>query len=296
MLEFGQLLDWSPWLPLEGAWLGPSVPSTPGLYRIRHLGEPALDYLGQTGAGTMTLKKRLGMLRGVYGEQMPYRDPHTAAPALWALRQLTERPYEVSVVSIEGSTPWRKGLEALAIGLYRQEHRRSPTVNFGRMPEGYRMSSGNNLGLVRAGRLYRGGATLEQLASHAPSLAPVGTLTGDPHGPDWCGHNWSGWAPVSQALRDVAVGSAGLYRLRDPRNPGLLYVGQGKVRQRLAAHLGKGAIAGNAQGVLFGAGRLECSWVLDDSWLVHQRLELENDLIAAHVLATQTVPPAQFIG
>src|ERR1043166_8492915 len=30
----------------------------------------------------MTLRARLGMLRGIYGPVMPYRDPHTAGPAL----------------------------------------------------------------------------------------------------------------------------------------------------------------------------------------------------------------------
>ncbi len=44
------------------------------------------------------------------------------------------------------------------------------------------------------------------------------------------------------------------------------------------------------------AGPLACSWVLDGAWHAHQRLELENDLIAVYVLATATVPPAQFIG
>src|SRR5436190_5983999 len=52
-------------------------------------------------------------------------------PALWALRHSTNCDFEVSVVAISGNAPWRKGLEALAIGLYRQQHGRSPTVNFG---------------------------------------------------------------------------------------------------------------------------------------------------------------------
>jgi hypothetical protein len=28
------------------------------------------------------------MLRGIYRPEMPYRDPHTVGPALWAQRQL----------------------------------------------------------------------------------------------------------------------------------------------------------------------------------------------------------------
>jgi hypothetical protein len=61
------------------------------------------------------LRKRLGMLRGVYDEVMPYRDPHTAGPALWALYHQTGKDFEVSIVPVEGSMRWRKGLQALAI-------------------------------------------------------------------------------------------------------------------------------------------------------------------------------------
>ena len=36
------------------------------------------------------------------------------------------------------------------------------------------------------------------------------------------------------------------------------------------------------------------SWVINTAWEHHQRLELENDLIAAWVLATGSPPSAQF--
>jgi hypothetical protein len=42
--------------------------------------------------------------------------------------------------------------------------------------------------------------------------------------------------------------------------------------------------------------RLECSWVLNDGWLSHQRLELECDLIDSHLLVMGGIPPGQFIG
>ncbi len=74
----------------------------------------------------MNLHKRLAMLRGVYGQQMPYRDPHAAAPALWALVQ-EGGALEVSVAPVEGPKPWRLGLEAVVFALYRQQHGCSPT-------------------------------------------------------------------------------------------------------------------------------------------------------------------------
>ena len=52
---------------------------------------------------------------------------------------------------------------------------------------------------------------------------------------------------------------------------------------------------GHRQGSIFDRGGLECSFVLNDEWFDHQRMEIENDLIAAHVLTTGEVPEAQFI-
>src|SRR5687768_5831166 len=97
MSQTNARVDWSPWHALEGCWRGVLIPEQPGLYRIRRIGRDDVDYIGQTGLG---LRKRLGMLRGVYGTKMPYRDPHTAAPALWALRCELECSFEVSVAVI----------------------------------------------------------------------------------------------------------------------------------------------------------------------------------------------------
>ncbi len=86
-----------------------AVPARPGVYRIRRLGAADLDYIGQSGAGALHMRTRLAMLCGVYGAEMPFRDPHTAAPALWALRHATGYDFEVSVALVTGPTPWRKG-------------------------------------------------------------------------------------------------------------------------------------------------------------------------------------------
>jgi hypothetical protein len=233
----------------------------------------------------------------VYGDEMPYRDPHTAAPALWALRDASHCDFDVSFAAVHGSTPWRKGLEALVIGLYRQQHARSPTVNFGRMPVGYRMSSGNNAGLVRSGKRYRGGRVNEQDSSHLPSIAPAGPLVGDPRDAAWCGHLWSAWVPISAVAEMLPPPALGLYRLRAANRDGLLYIGEGLIASRLVVHARKVALESHPQGRIFAAAQpLECSWVRNDTWARHQRLELENDLIAAHVTVMGEVPAAQFLG
>jgi hypothetical protein len=195
---------WSAWVPVEEALHVPVLPAIPGLYRIRRVDADDLDYIGQTGG---SLRGRVRMLRGIFSSEMPYRDPHTAAPALWALLQQEPCLFEVSVAEVVGDAPWRKGLEALAIALYRQQTGRSPTLNFGRMPAGYVMSSGNNARLVAAGRRFRGGPSQQSNSSHLAGVPPVGSLAGDPQGSSWGvidGATGSRWTSAQWRHRETA--------------------------------------------------------------------------------------------
>jgi hypothetical protein len=294
--ELGQLrLRWTNPIGLKSAVLGQGVPALPGLYRIRRIGLDGWDYLGQTGSGTMNLRKRMAMLKGVYHSEMPYRDPHTAGPGLWALRHQSSTPFEVAFCAAEGSTPWRKGLEAVAIAVHRQEHDCSPTLNFGRMPPGYRMSSANNARLTAAGQRFRGGPREGEDEAHAPGIPPPGPLSGEVRDGAWCGHRWSTWAAIiPDALPSLPPGN-GIYRISG-RGVGLVYIGEGLVRGRLQTHLAKLQTA-TRQGAVFAENApLAFSFAMNREWLRHQRLELETDLIAAHVLSLHKVPPAQFVG
>src|SRR5262245_32319888 len=94
------LEGWSSWCPLENCWRGSTIPLEPGLYRLRVAGEDALAYIGQTGR---TLRRRLAMLVGAYRQEMPYRDPHTAALALWALRHAKGCAFEASSCRCQGT-------------------------------------------------------------------------------------------------------------------------------------------------------------------------------------------------
>jgi hypothetical protein len=230
------------------------------------------------------------MLSGILRDEMPYRDPHTAAPAMWAQKQISGEGYEASTCPIEGDARSRKAMEAIAISLYRQERHRSPDFNFGRMPSGFLMSSGNMARLAKAGKRFRGGPCEGELECHLPSIPPVGPLSPDLDAADWCGHGWSEWRPIEEVIGS-AIGF-GLYRVRSAGGE-LLYIGQGAIQERLWQHHRK---AGSTpQGRIFSEARpLSCSWVSDHRWYTHQRLELENDLIAAFVLATGRAPAAQF--
>jgi len=100
---------------------------------------------------------------------------------------------------------------------------------------------------------------------------------------------------LGDAATQLMPDAVGLYRVCDPDLPGLVYVGEGYIRARLANHLGKGSKATHRQAPFFRAG-LECSWTINAAWLRHHRLELETDLIGAYVLSTGQAPSAQFLG
>jgi hypothetical protein len=286
-----ELERWLEWLPLADSVRWASK-ADGGLYRIRRIGTKGIDYIGQTGTGTMNLRTRLGMLRsGTYAIEMPYTDPHYAGPGLWALRHCEGCDFEAAVTPFAGDVQWRKGLEATAITQHRLEQGVSPTINFGRMPPGYRRSSANNGKLVRANKRFRGGPCEDADDTHLPGIGPLPDIDLPPTDLDWGRLSWSEWGPATPAL--IPAAAIGLYRMRRPGEEELVYVGQGRILDRLKKHLGKALVPGHPQAAFF-AGDLEISFVAG-TWQDHQRLEIENDLIAAHVLGLGTVPPAQFL-
>ena len=56
--------------------------------------------------------ERMGALKGVYGDEKPCNDPHTAGPALWAHRIEFGETFEVSVAPLEVDKADRMGREA----------------------------------------------------------------------------------------------------------------------------------------------------------------------------------------
>lgn len=245
--------------------------------------------MGQTGR---SLRGRLSQLNVMYRAEMPYADPHTAAPALWAMRHRDGCDFEASVVEVSDTDQVRMALEVTAITLNRMEFGRSPVANFGRMPAGYRKSTGNNAQLAASGRRLRGGP--DPQVPVAIKSAPVsGELGTDPEAADWMDWAWSPWTPVSEA--DQMVIGTGLYRLRRNGTSGLVYVGQGAIAGRLRSHLAKAIRQGHPQAPWF-TGDLAASWVELPGMAMVNLLENENDLIASHVLAMGRAPRAQFLG
>lgn len=290
--SFDRLKDWGPWIPLYRASRHVLTPRCGGLYQIRRVEEDVV-YIGQSG----DLRERMSHVQGAFKDLMPYRDPHTSAPALWALRDQARRSaqtcdFEVSFCPLEGDAPHRKAWECVAIAQHRQLHHHSPILNFGQMPDGYRMSTGNNANLVKRGVRSRGGYE-GALLLREPGVEPLGELATDPMGAMWCGLSWAPWERLERAFSSLPAHTIGLYRIRHADH-GLMYVGEGKIRDRLKAHRRKSQDSGNPQAAFFGLPGLQVSWVTG-LWSSRQRLELETDCIAAHVLKLGAQPKAQFL-
>lgn len=289
--------DWMDWVPHRNCWQGGTLPRSAGIYRIRRVGMECLDYVGQTGGGSSHLRARLSGHQAIYGEEMPYADPHTAAPGLWALRQEPNCEFEISVLSLHCIDSRRKAIEAFVISEHRQTYGHSPTINFSRMPLGWRKSSGVSTKLKNLGKEVRGGRCTELTPHHLPGIKPAGPLDPAIERQIWCNHQWSDWHPLDQLPTRVIGSRSGLYRIRGNGLSRLVYIGQGGVVSRLTSHLDSAKVGATAKGRSFAAcGALEASWILDDQWSKNQREELENDLLAAHYLGTGEAPVAQFGG
>ncbi|MDD1690479.1 MAG: hypothetical protein LUQ66_07450 [Methanoregula sp.] len=79
-------LPWTGWVPFNATkQVFNRIPQEPGLYRIRPVGKECLVYIGET---KRSLRERLHNLRIelAKAEGMPWSDPHTEAPGLWAWR------------------------------------------------------------------------------------------------------------------------------------------------------------------------------------------------------------------
>lgn len=274
-------LRWSHWGPLdkERGYLK-RASTDEGLYRIRHPEHEGLVYIGETGRSTSGRIHALA--RGAFAEQMPYRDPHTAAPCLWAIVDRDGAELEVSWTTprVAADKQDRKGLEAALIAAHRRDVGTSPTANFGRIIHGYRQSSYSRDGNV--------GGRLREDESEPNTKPGVGPLNWSNHeslfADDWMGLNWS--AP--KRLQNVSARtpeSDGLYRLWNEELADCLhYIGESSnLRSRLRTHRRERD------------DRLYYSYArLDNHDALHKRQEVETELIGAHWLECERAPASQW--
>jgi hypothetical protein len=155
------------------------------------------------------------------------------------------------------------------------------------MPRGWVKSSGNNRKLVEAGKRFRGYRMSDaEIAALPPdeSVPPPATLEGDARAADWLGLAWRSTDIDPPGRRDI-----GVYRIGAGAEGPLDYLGQGAIASRLRKH--------------------EENWITDlaaerseltaRGWVpldlgFSQLLEVENDLIASHMVIFARLPMVQF--
>jgi hypothetical protein len=273
-------LDWSPWVPFDALKEYWYIPKEPGVYRIRPIGKDFLMYIDETGR---SLSELLSELRQTMQrrERMPWNDPHTVAPGLWAWADAEGYEYEVSAAPLDASTAGRKGMENFLLYRYRQDRRESPLCNFGRFPPRYRKSS-NHKDNLRGGKL--ADAQKDNPAGF-PSIEPLES-TGKSGDPDWMGLEWVPAKPLEgKNIQDIAPG-AGLYLLSDMLSGECVYIGQ-------TADLGKRL--GDLCKKDWEGKTLQFSYqVIGLKVLAHNLRELECDLIGNFYEQNKKAPEFQF--
>lgn len=273
-------LDWTDWIRLNPTNDRLSdVPSSAGLYRVRHRDKDGLEYIGETGR---TRGRVRALVRESHRDVMPFRDPHTAAPCLWAVRDATGPGLEISITTpgLTENDQRRKGLEAALIAVHRRETGESPTANFGRIIPGYEQSSYS--------KDEKRGGLLDPNETEPNTNPGVGPLpwerTDTVTSSDWMGLDWSEPFRLRDRL-DVSPPDTGLYRIwHDDQAPPLAYVGESSSLPRRLYNHEKD----------FGGDALASFVARPDLDAQHKRLEIETELIGAHYLAHDQPPTEQF--
>jgi hypothetical protein len=273
-------LDWSPWVPFDAPREFWYIPKEPGLYRIRPIGKDFLMYIDETGRGLSELltELRQTMRRR---ERMPWNDPHTVAPGLWAWMDAEGFEYELSAAPLDASTPGRKGMENFLLYRYRQEYGSSTLCNFGRFHPRYRKST-NHKDNLRGGKLAEGH---KDNPAGFPSIEPL-VPGGKPGDPDWMGLEWTAAAPLNEKNMQTIAPGAGLYLLADAESKEVLYIGQSAdITQRLPDMSRKE----------WGGRDLTFSYqILGQKVLPHNLRELECDLVGNFYEQNKKAPDYQF--
>lgn len=271
-------LQWTPWISFKGSkldWF--LLPEKPGLYRVKPENSGLIAYIGETGRG---LRDRLNSLRrGTLSELMPFNDPHTAAPNLWAWRQEEHWKYECSVAPFNRSSSERKATECLLLWKYRLEKGESTLCNHGRFHKNYTKST-NRSKNKRGGRLQEPRTN----ESWGPSYPPL-KLKNEPLDNNWMGLKWEDKIPLKKEEANHTKDVPALYKIIDAKANKILYIGETtELRNRFLSHCRS-----------FSNFQLAISFSEQPHTIKEYQLhEMENDLIAGYFAQTTQVPIYQF--
>lgn len=274
-------LKWSEWASHKKSKTDFSLlPDEPGLYRVRVIGEDSLLYIGQTGRSVRQRQREL-IVYLKDPEKMPYNDPHTAAPNLWAWADANGWEFESSGAAFHSDKQKREGMEAYLLWQYRLKAGCSTQCNFGRFHEDYFKSKNKSTGF-RGKKLPFG----EKNPAGGLSLKPL-KEKGIPVDLNWMGLSWE--EPVLMQRENLAKlkSTPCLYRIMNSGLDDVLYIGQTKAaKNRLVSHSKKD----------WGDDVFYSVCYLDSEILPHQLKELENDLIGCYFRIFGRTPVFQIGG
>jgi len=274
-------IPWTPWVPFTADKEEfRTIPKEPGLYRIRPAGKDFLMYIGET---KRTLHQRLHELRHTLRrcELMPWSEPMTEAPSLWAWQDAEGFSYECSAAPLDASPGGRRAMESFLLYRYRQERGESPLCNFGRFHLRYRKST-NRKEKQRGGKLEE-----DHLDNPAggPSVKPLPVL-GTPGDRYWMELAWIGRLPLDGETISTVPPGAGFYLLFDRDSRDLVFIGQSAdCAQRLRSH---------AMKLLDDEDMLVSYHIERKPLLPHNLKERENDLIGNYFDIYRKAPKYQF--
>lgn len=268
-------LLWSPWVRFSDSDLS-AMPDEPGVYRVKPIGKSELMYIGQTGS---SLRERLRTLRReTLQKKMPFNDPHTAAPNLWAWKDSDGISYECSAAPIKLSKRDRLARECYLLSQYRVEKGESPRCNFGRFHPKYKKSRSRS-SHVRGRRL-----SLGKLNEAGKPSAPPLRSNGQPSDSNWMRLRWI----EDKRGKGQALPVSGVYKILNSKKQ-LIYVGKSRnhLASRARSHIRIKRL-----------GQAVSIWVaaLSGRQPNHHFLELENDLIGNFYEKNKAAPKCQFSG
>jgi hypothetical protein len=268
-------LAWSAFISFN-SWQAGVLPTGAGVYRVRVAGVDQLAYVGQTGRN---LRERLAVLRlHTRAAEMPFNDPHTAAPRLWSYRDADGLEYEASAAEVCLAETDRMALECYLLWRYRLEAGCSTLCNFGRMHLRYNAPRNRSTG-VRGRRLGVG----EPNGGGGPSVLALPHV-GMPGAAGWMGLTWSPALPLAAASLAGVRAVPGVYTLT--RETGdVVYVGKSRdLAGRLRSH----------SRYRWGMEVRYSVSELPPGYTPTQLLEVENDLIAGFYAEHRKAPLCQF--
>lgn len=317
-------LPWTGWVPFNATkQVFNRIPQEPGLYRIRPVGKECLVYIGET---KRSLRERLHNLRIelAKAEGMPWSDPHTEAPGLWAWRtewlsnhEAGKNPKDSESSGLLANTGAREissdvissslteeallpvdpcGFECSATPLDASDSGRRAMESF--LLYRYRQENGESP-LCNFGRFhprYRRSTTRKE-GVRGTRLAegqkdnPAGGPSHPPPRPlgtpgerDWMGLAWSVRAPLTEE------------NLRNVPHRPCLYILLDDGQVILISGAGDGAARLDGQAVRLWEGRVpQFSYhILDTPVLPHQLRELETDLVGNFYEQFRKAPELQF--